>query len=502
MHTVQLLLRPTAYECSELDRRFHAISHIHNVCVSHADKLLVRLEHDNEYQAWRKEYLSIPKESKGAPAKHRKKLSSLMADRRKELGLSKTGFESRLKVCGKRYSRLLSSQQVQAEADRVGASVEKYLFGNGKKVHFKKHMDFQTIGGKSNRNGAKFDRDTMTVSWNGLEMKCYLPKKESSREYILESMEHKISYCVVKRLMFSSGWRYYLELVLDGPAPGERRKSGDKVMGIDPGVSTIAGVSDKGCILTELAPDADIYEKGIRKLQDSMDRSRRHSNPQNYDPNGTVKKGRKTWKYSKNYLRMRKQLKNLYRKKSAYILTIHRELCNRLIRDSGHFLVERMQYKALQKKAKKTEREEKVSEVKAKNGTIRQVHKYKKKKRFGHSINRRAPAAFLRELERKAVSAGGTYVEVDTQSFKASQYDHFTDTCKKTTLKERKKEIGGRMVQRDLYSAFLIKNAAPDLKHPDREKCIYEFERFADMQDALLHKMREEGISYKQCFGF
>ena len=92
MHTVQLLLRPTAYERSELDRRFHAMSHIHNVCVSHADKLLVRLEHDNEYQAWRKEYFSIPKESKGAPAKRRKKLSSLMAGRRKELGLSKTGL--------------------------------------------------------------------------------------------------------------------------------------------------------------------------------------------------------------------------------------------------------------------------------------------------------------------------------------------------------------------------------------------------------------------------
>lgn len=142
MHTVQLLLRPTAYGRFELDKRFHAISHIHNVCVSHADKLLVRLEHDNEYQAWRKEYLSIPKESKGAPAK-----------RRKELGLSKTGFESCLKACGKRYSRLLSSQQVQAEADRVWASVEKYLFGNGKKVHFKKYMDFQTIGGNPTVTG-------------------------------------------------------------------------------------------------------------------------------------------------------------------------------------------------------------------------------------------------------------------------------------------------------------------------------------------------------------
>lgn len=65
MHTVQLLLKPTAYEQRKLEHRFHALSHIHNVCISHAKKLVTRLLHDKEYQAWRAEYLSQSKESAG-----------------------------------------------------------------------------------------------------------------------------------------------------------------------------------------------------------------------------------------------------------------------------------------------------------------------------------------------------------------------------------------------------------------------------------------------------
>ena len=98
------------------------------------------------------------------------------------------------------------------------------------------------------------------------------------------------------------------------------------------------------------------------------------------------------------------------------------------------------------------------------------IQKYKRKKRFGRSINRRAPARFLLELERKVESVGGVYAEVDTKEFKASQYNHVTDTYEKIPLSQREKEIGNRKVQRDLYSAFLIRNADLDFKHPDREK--------------------------------
>ena len=36
MHTVQLLLKTSKYERHEINRRFHALAHLHNVCVKHA----------------------------------------------------------------------------------------------------------------------------------------------------------------------------------------------------------------------------------------------------------------------------------------------------------------------------------------------------------------------------------------------------------------------------------------------------------------------------------
>ena len=208
MHTVQLILKPTEYEKSVIDKRFHAVSHIHNVCVKHAKKLLMQLSHDNEYQSWRSEHCKLLKQKKLSKADRTRKLelSKQMSPRRQEIGLSKWALESYIKVCGKRYNKLISSQQVQAEAANIWAGVEKCLFSKGKDIHFKKFMDFDTIGGKSNLNGARLDTDTMTVSWLGLKLKCFLPKKASDRDYILESLDHKISYCTIKRMMFSNGW--------------------------------------------------------------------------------------------------------------------------------------------------------------------------------------------------------------------------------------------------------------------------------------------------------
>ena len=234
-----------------------------------------------------------------------------------------------------------------------------------------------------------------------------------------------------------------------------------------------------------------------------MDRSRRISNPNKYNEDGTINRSnRDPWKYSKNYVKMCRLLKSLYRKKHAYIVDSHRTLCNKLITIARYFPVEKMHFQALQKRAKETKRQEKKTEVKQKDGTVKVIQKYKRKKRFGRSINRRAPARFLLELKRKAEAVGGVYAEVDTKEFKASQYNHVTDTYEKIPLSQREKEIGNRKVQRDLYSAFLIRNADLDFKHPDSEKCEYEFEHFANLQDQLILKMKESGLSMRQCFGF
>lgn len=49
MHTVQLLLKPSKYERYEIDRRFRALAHLHNVCVKYARKCMVRLQYDKDY---------------------------------------------------------------------------------------------------------------------------------------------------------------------------------------------------------------------------------------------------------------------------------------------------------------------------------------------------------------------------------------------------------------------------------------------------------------------
>lgn len=61
MHTIQLLLKTTAYDRQVLEKRFHAVSHVHNVMVKHAKKCLASLNHDSEYLSAKSEYCSLLK---------------------------------------------------------------------------------------------------------------------------------------------------------------------------------------------------------------------------------------------------------------------------------------------------------------------------------------------------------------------------------------------------------------------------------------------------------
>lgn len=199
---------------------------------------------------------------------------------------------------------------------------------------------------------------------------------------------------------------------------------------------------------------------------------------------------------------MRNKLRSTYRKKQAYIKQFHEIACNKLLENSRNFIIEKMNYKALQKRSKNTEKQDNPSEVKNKDGTVKVIRKYKRKKRFGRSLNNRSPGLFLAILKRKATQYGGTYTEVDTRSFKASQYNHVTDDYQKVTLSERFKMIGDNRIQRDLYSAFLIRNTDSTMTHPDRNKCLKAFDNFVKLHDNLIATMKHNGISMKPCFGF
>lgn len=507
MHILTLKLNTTQSDRYEIDRRFRALSHVNNVLVSHAIKLLVQLKYDPVYQEALKAYRPLcrlnKKDLTSAQKKDKRYHAKVMKGIRAEIGLTEYDFMAYIKVCGRQFRKLLSSQQIQKEASRVWTGVERVLFSDGKQLHYKPFREFRTISGKTNLNGARFDADTYSVKWLGLKLSCKLPKKAQDLHYVKETLDHKVKYWEIKRMAFPNGSHYYVSIVLDGEAPKKLNQVGYDVMGIDPGTSTISGVSDHTVMLKELAPDIGKYNKRILNLQQHIDFLRRKTNPGRFNEDGTVKRGRGSWNISNHCSKLYQKLRYEYRRKAAYIKQSHEKLCNELLQSSDFFVTEQMNWKALQKRSKQpTTRQTKPSSIKQKDGIAKRVYKFKRKKRFGRSLNNRAPAMFLSILKRKAKQYDGYYLEVNTQTYKASQYDHTTGTCTKVPLSKRFKNIGGKTVQRDLYSAFLIGHPNVSFDAPDREQCIKDFDHFVKLQNNLIHELKEQHISMKACFGF
>ena len=90
-----------------------------------------------------------------------------------------------------------------------------------------------------------------------------------------------------------------------------------------------------------------------------MDRSRRNSNPTYFREDGTIKKAKKNWVYSKRYKKLKRKLKEFHRKMATKRKLAHQTLANQLVRLGDTFIGEKMNLKALQKRKKETEKNEK-----------------------------------------------------------------------------------------------------------------------------------------------
>jgi hypothetical protein len=148
-----------------------------------------------------------------------------------------------------------------------------------------------------------------------------------------------------------------------------------------------------------------------------------------------------------------------------------------------------MDFKALAKRARDTEISQKTG-------------RYKCKKRFGKSIGTKAPAQFLTILDQKLKAIGKELLYINTYTFKASQYDHVTDTYTKKSLSQRWTSVGKLSIQRDLYSAFLIMNSHGNLQHTDRDRCFDTFEPFLAKHDQEIERLRKtEDLKLFSSFG-
>jgi hypothetical protein len=128
--------------------------------------------------------------------------------------------------------------------------------------------------------------------------------------------------------------------------------------------------------------------------------------------------------------------------------------------------------------------------------------KFKKKKRFGKSLSNRAPALLIEIINRKLEYIGKNIIKIDTFKVKASQLNHSTNEYEKKSLSKRWVEILGNKIQRDLYSAFLIKNVKENLEEVNIEKAQKEFKNFVKLHNEEIERIKKGNVKTLKCMGF
>ena len=411
--------------------------------------------------------------------KLRKELYNKLNDIYTKYNLTQYSLYADVKPMYKHFKDNIGSLECQAIADRVWSKFDKLLFGKANKVCFDKFGEYNTIENKWNKSGLKYSDGF--IIWSRLKIPVIIKQNDI---YAQTSIQNNIKYCRIVRKLIRGKYKYYVQLILEGIPPIKINKQtgeiknplGNDNVGIDIGTKTIAYVCSKEVKLLELCPEVENIERKKLILQRKLDRQRRANNPNNYNEDGTIKRGIKlVWNKSNKYIKTQNELREIQRKQACIRKQSHEKLANHILTLGDRVLVETMQFQGLQKRAKNT--------------TINKNGKINKKKRFGKSLANKAPAMLIEIINRKLKYNGLEILKINTQKVKASQYNHFIDDYNKKELSDRWNE--NIEIQRDIYSAFLIMNVNDDLETINKQLCNDTYDNFKILHDKEVNRLKQ-----------
>ena len=469
-------------EINFLEKRFNTGSNIYNLCLNHCIKQLNKLKRDKEYRRSVKALKTVNRklEKKNLPQNEIKRLKEIkisctnkIKELEKEYRFTKNDIQKYAKVPREFVGKILNSAIVQNIASTAFEAAKKIQYGKAKKVKFKKKGEI-SLEGKNNRTGFIIDIKIMKLKL-GKKLFCNLKTIDGKQK---NCFKNRIKFCRILKRYIRGKKRYFLQIVFEG-TPETDFQLGEGEVGLDIGTSTVAVSSNDKVKLLKLS-ETEKEARKIRTLQRNLDRKRKMANPDNYDENGRIKKKRKEWKLSKNYFKELNKLKEIYRKKRVKD-NQHKNILVKFILSQGDTMkTEKTSVNSWKSKSKKTV----INKSNGKNIS---------KKRFGKSVNNNAPGTFIRKMEEKLSYFGKELIKINPFKTKASQFNHISQEFKKYSLEVRFKELEqGIVVQRDLYSAFLIKNVE-NLSEYNMEKINQQFNEFYEKQLKEVERIKNKG---------
>jgi transposase len=414
----ELPLAATPADERQLLIRLDCARQIYNACLGEALKRLRRLRESAAYHAAR-QWPRGPRHSAVAQAR-----SAAFRAAQVQAGFQEYDLHAYATPFSHSWlGQHLDSNTVQKVATRAFRAVQQFAFGKRGKPRFKGKGGFDSVEGKTNASGILWRENT--VRWLGLELPARIDPRDA---VVAHGLACPVKFVRLVRRKLNGRNRFYAQLICGGlPFRKKTHSIGEGKIGVDIGPSTLATVSADGQIarLERFCDELVPQQKAIRKLQRKLDRQRRANNPENYNPDGTVKKGKHSWNSSNRYSETRAKLAELHRKQAAHRKSLHGRKVNETLALGNILQLEKLSYRAFQR-------------------------------RYGKSVGFRGPGTFVRLLRRKAENAGVQVVEFSTRATRLSQ----TCVCgavEKKPLSRRWHlcDCGVGPIQRDLFSAWL-----------------------------------------------
>ena len=258
---------------------------------------------------------------------------------------------------GSSYKQL-SASEIQIIARDAMKTLEKVLFYQIKphKVKFRSKYDLNV----SYRNRTNKEATRLVLS-NKKEIayRLYIHKASTFVDIPVKAFNkyqqmslmrsEKIKYVQIIRKTIRGKKVYILQIVCQGIPPSKVTK-GEGVVGIDPGISTVAFASRKEVALIDLVPkNITQKEKLLKRLDQAIERSQRDNNPECYNENGVIKKGVRFKHPSKRQMCLRNRRRKVYRSLSEERKKLQGWLVNRLVSQASMIKIEDLNVKGLQK---------------------------------------------------------------------------------------------------------------------------------------------------------
>lgn len=327
----------------------------------------------------------------------------------------------------------LMGADTQKIASDVAKSYVKYILRKGGLPRRKKARDVNSIEGKDNK--CVFTYRSGTLRWK----KHVVPLLLRNTEWEKEALKNRVKFCRIVRRTIRT--HFHIQLIMEG-LPPQKITPGDGAGAIDLGPKNLAlVVADQFAAKSPLIDDRN-FEKNtglIKALKRRIDRCRRAGNPTNYRPDGTVKRGKRSWTKSKKELRLETEAKELSRRITARSDQLQGELINKLLSYAVDWSLENTSQRSWQH-------------------------------HFGKAVGRYRPGRFIELLCRKAENAGGKVTKIPLR-MRLSQYDHISNNHTKKPLSQRVHVLpDGTSLDRDLYSAFLALGFSEELGSIDTSR--------------------------------